>query len=237
MEDQQQEKRICGRKVKTCRKCSHRYAKAEYELWACPECGEDRKCLDAPMDNGACQRHGGKSPGGIASPRAKTLEHSRYVPKRLRGAFKAASQDTDILSLRFERDFIVARLDDIARMLDDTSPSPALWSEAQRALQDFTRSQAQGSVPGMQKALGTLAEKLAVGSRDADLHKEYRQLQEQLKGVLLAELKLMKEAGRSIPLIQVQALMRRIQEIVFKEIKDREVLRAIAAEFRLLQGD
>jgi len=227
----------CGKRTKNCRQCKRRYTKAEYEVWTCPACGEPRACTNDPMPNGACGMHGGKSLGGIASPRAKTLEHSRYVPKRLRTAFKAANKDADILSLRFERDMIVARLDELARLMDDQAPGPTLWKQAEEAFHSFTQAQAQGSVPGMQKALGVLAEKLSVGRKDADLWKEYRTLQDQLRVLLMTELRLMQAKGHMIPLPQVESLMRRIQEIVFASIKDREVLRAIAAEFRTLQGE
>src|SRR5437588_346782 len=106
MEDEQQDKRTCGHKVKVCRKCAHRYPKEEYGLWECPECGEDRHCQDSPMDNGKCRRAGGKSLGGVASPRAKTLRHSRYVPRRLRPAFKSAAEDTEFLTLRTDLNFL-----------------------------------------------------------------------------------------------------------------------------------
>jgi hypothetical protein len=237
---QQQEKVICGHKTKTCRKCSHRYTKDEYELWACPECGEDRKCKDAPMNNGSgkCQRAGGKSLAGIASPRAKAgLKYSRYVPKRLRKAHKDASENPNFLSLRFELDLIEARLDEIARMMDEEAPGFALWEQAEKAFSQFTRAQSTGSVPGMQSALGILAEKLATGKKEAMLYKEQATLQDQKSRLLMAEMKLMKELGKSIPLPMVMNLMRRVQEIVFREIKDREVLRIIADEFRTLEGD
>jgi len=242
MEETQQQSKpiICGRRNKTCRKCKRRFSKEEYELWNCPACDEDRHCTDSPvggLEGGACQRHGGKSLGGIASPRAKTLEHSRYVPKRLRSAFKTAQTDRDYLSLRFERDYIVSRLDELARLMDDSAPGAALWNDAYKAFGQFTQAQAQGSVPGMQKALGALAEKLSEGKRDGDLQREYRQLQQQLQSLLLAEIRLLKDTGKMIPLFQVQNLMRRIQEIVFAHIKDREILRHIAAEFRALEGD
>ncbi|HEX8556682.1 MAG TPA: hypothetical protein VF668_01195 [Pyrinomonadaceae bacterium] len=235
--EEQQDKRLCGHKVKTCRKCGHRYPKAEYELWVCPECGEDRRCQDSPMDNGKCRRAGGKSLGGVASPRATTLEHSRYVPKRLRRAFKAAAENKDFLTLRTELDIIEARLDDLGRLLDENAPGPTAWGDAEKALRDFTRAQATGSVPGMQKALGELAERITTGKREADLWKETSKLQDQKARLLLSELKLMKETGKSVPIVQVMALMRRIQSIIFDKVTDREVLRHIAAEFRLLTGD
>lgn len=230
---------ICGHRLKTCRKCKRRYAKEEYELWNCPDCGEDRHCQDAPMKNGSgkCRRAGGPSLSGIAHPNARTLEHSRYVPRRMRRAFKGASEDTNYLTLRFERDWIIARLDELARLIDDEAPGPMLWEEAEKAFSQFTQAQAQGSVPGMQKALGQLAEKLATGKKDASLHKEIRTLQEQLSRILMHELKLLKESGKSVPVVQVMNLMRRIQEIVFAHIKDREILRDIAAEFRVITGD
>jgi predicted RNA-binding Zn-ribbon protein involved in translation (DUF1610 family) len=235
--EEQQDKRICGHKVKTCRKCGHRYPKEEYELWTCPDCGEDRRCQDSPMDNGKCRRAGGKSLGGVASPRAKTLEYSRYVPRRLRRAHKAASENADYLTLRTELDFIEAQLDDLARQQDDNAPGPTAWADAEKALREFTRAQAQGSVPGMQKALGELAEKITTGKRDSDLRKEFSRLQDQKARLLAAEMKLMKETGKAVPIVQVMALMRRVQEIVFEKVKDREVLRHIAAAFRDITGD
>lgn len=79
----------CGRRMKSCRKCKHRFPKAEYELWFCPECGEDRHCTTRVNSDGrACRKHGGESLGGVASPTYQGKGYSKYIPERLRKRYE-----------------------------------------------------------------------------------------------------------------------------------------------------
>src|SRR5260370_32193822 len=74
---------ICGRRCKNCQnpKCRHRYAKEEYALWACPECGRDRHCQETKLySNGACHKHGGPTPSGIFSPHITNGRRSKFLP-------------------------------------------------------------------------------------------------------------------------------------------------------------
>ncbi len=44
-------------------------------------------CKNAPMANGRCRMHGGKSLCGIASPRFKHGRYSKYLVARLAGRY------------------------------------------------------------------------------------------------------------------------------------------------------
>lgn len=99
------EKFTCGRRKKSCRnpECAHRYTKAEYELWACPECGTDRHC-EQPVDHegDACRFHGGKSLKGVAAKGYKHGHYSKYVPKDLAPAFQQFLDDPEVVNLKQE---------------------------------------------------------------------------------------------------------------------------------------
>ena len=67
-------------------------------------------CLRAPMVNGRCNLHGGKTPIGAALPQFKTGRYSKYLPARLAERYHEAERDPELLSLRSELALVQARL-------------------------------------------------------------------------------------------------------------------------------
>ena len=108
----------CGRKTKACRACGHKYPKAEHDLDACPECGEERKCRRPAMANGACYLHGGASPKGLAHPRYKTGKWSKYMPQRMLPRYEESQVDTELLALRADIALVDARIADLLEKVD-----------------------------------------------------------------------------------------------------------------------
>jgi len=92
----------CGRRRKNCPQCNHKYLKTEYDLTACPECGEQRWCTKAVAQEGlACRNHGGESLKGVASPTFRTgvtSKYLRFLPKRYEEIIGQLNED-DVLDL------------------------------------------------------------------------------------------------------------------------------------------
>lgn len=131
----------CGRRTKTCRKCERRYTKAEYELWECPECGEDRHCARTVAYEGkACSVHGGKSLKGVAHPGFKDGTRSEYLPARLRDKYEASLADEDLLNLRRDLALVETRIGELLQSLD-AGESGQLWRNLNNARHEFTAAQ------------------------------------------------------------------------------------------------
>jgi hypothetical protein len=62
----------------------------------------DRRCQQRAMHNGRCRLHGGKSLGGVASPRFKHGRHSKFRPVRLLDKMDATTATVADLGMRNE---------------------------------------------------------------------------------------------------------------------------------------
>ena len=118
----------CGKKTKRCRKCGHKYPAAEYELDACPDCGEDRACKRPAMTNGACYLHGGKSLKGLAHPGYKSGRWSKYMPARMVPRYEESKNDTELLAVRADIALVDARIADLLVRVD-TGESTHIWKK------------------------------------------------------------------------------------------------------------
>src|ERR671916_1968189 len=83
-------------------------------------------CRREPCRNGRCPNHGGKSLGGIASPRLTHGRYSRSLPAQLAARYTAAQHDPELLSLRDELALLDARIADVLSRVD-SGESGQLW--------------------------------------------------------------------------------------------------------------
>jgi hypothetical protein len=71
-------------------------------------------CKKPPMKGRTrCDRHGGKSLAGAASPTFKHGRYSKHLPTNLIPSFQAALEDPDLLSLRSEIALTQCRIDQV----------------------------------------------------------------------------------------------------------------------------
>jgi hypothetical protein len=71
-------------------------------------------CKQAPMPNGRCRMHGGKSLRGMESPNLKHGRYSRYAPAgKLGERYTRHLADLDYLSLSHEMALITARIEEL----------------------------------------------------------------------------------------------------------------------------
>jgi hypothetical protein len=123
------------------------------------------------MTNGRCRLHGGKTPGGIASPNWKHGRYSRYVPNGLRRDYERTVADPDLLSIE---DLVAAqraRLCEIFRSMSQLEPPPS--GSAAHALDDYLPSLREKDKNQRKKALKYLIETDREG---ADAKEDYRAL-------------------------------------------------------------
>lgn len=114
-----------------------------------------------------CGIHGGKTPGGLASPHFKTGRHSKYLPKNLLGKYKEAINDPDLLQLRDEIALMDTRLGEVLTQIE----------KGAKALNQFEEIQAEyaGLLSAMQ-AIPMLREKLTgeSGSNRLEINTQWR---------------------------------------------------------------
>lgn len=75
-------------------------------------------CQRAPMPNGRCSKHGGKSLSGPAHPSYKNGRYSDVLPTRMRQAYEASLNDADLLSVRELLAVHLARYRDLLARVD-----------------------------------------------------------------------------------------------------------------------
>jgi hypothetical protein len=105
----------------------------------------------------ACRFHGGKSLSGVAAGRWKNGKHSRYMPKGIIEAYKAAVSDPDLYSIRSDIALIAVLQEKMLRAVDAASPPP--WKKVRGLISRITKQVEAGAdpLPTLRK-LGALAE-------------------------------------------------------------------------------
>lgn len=97
-------------------------------------------CQKAPMSNGRCALHGGKSLKGEASPTYKHGRFSDYLPERLVKIYEAvqADEEANILNrnIRLRETFIRERM----AMIDDVPDSADVWNNLRREIGELRKA-------------------------------------------------------------------------------------------------
>ena len=136
---------VCGARLKRCRKCKHRFTKEEYDLLACPECGEDRTCKTPVAGPGMrCRLHGGKSLSGPAAPAWRHGRYSRTLPTGLVRRYEESLADPELLALRDEIALLDAHTLELIATLSN-SEGPALWQQLQELQTGLSAAVSQSS--------------------------------------------------------------------------------------------
>ena len=227
----------CGAKTKRCRECGHKYGKAEYDLWECPECGESRACRRKVGREGErCRYHGGESLKGIASPLIKHGRYSKYLPDSLVHRYREARADPELLSLRDDVALVDARLTGLVQQLD-TGEDRDLWSALQATYQTLTRARAEGKTRDMAQALITMGSLIESGAEQGVLWDEIGKVLEQRRKLVESEHKRLVEMRQMITVERAMILVTALVNAVAKRVSDRATINAIAADFREIVGE
>ncbi len=192
---------LCGRKLPHC------WAKTKT-----PGKYGDRRCHLDPMPNGKCHKHGGPTPGGMASPHWKTGKHSKYarqLPKELGKAYREALNDGELVSLRHELALTEAFIKDrLGRLLEAEAPP---WGQAVEALNDYKLALSGGDDAATDTALERLEQVVRTGaaaaSREQDVREEVRELMQEKGKLAAAEWRRLGDLRSLVPAEQVMLLM------------------------------
>lgn len=214
-------------------------------------CGAKTKagtpCQRAPMANGRCSRHGGKTLRGIASPTFKHGRASKYMPTRLLGKYEEAMKDPELLNLRSDIAVVEARLAELMETLS-TGESGALWKAASSAalrIKDLQAAMARPNVtPERLAALQTevaaltsvLVNNVAQGARDVDTWAELLGTMEQKRRIVESERRRLVDMNQMITAESAMGLIVALGMVVKRYVTDRKVLQQISVEFARLSG-
>lgn len=170
----------CNYPVRTCRNCKTRLAGTE-DKKNCYNCGELRKCSNAPMyPSTVCRIHGGGSIKKGTSPGRPPItgEYSKFplikmtndkrVKLRLTDRVQEAMADPELVALRKPLALISLRVQDLIERLEQ-SEDPERWEKALDAFNDFALVyRGRGAAPDERKAYRRLSAIMEEAKNDYD---------------------------------------------------------------------
>lgn len=193
-------------------------------------------CHNAPMANGRCRMHGGKSLTGAAAPAFKTGRWSKNLPPRLRERYDAAHDDQELLALKDEIALTDARIEDLIQRVD-IGEAGALWRKAAKLMEEFHEANGRDDAADRQfRILAELEATITEGVSDYAAWDEVNKMIGQRTKLVEAERKRQVELQQMIPVEQAMVLLAQITNIVQRHVTDRAVRAAIADEFVRLTG-
>lgn len=191
-------------------------------------------CQSPPMQNGRCRMHGGKSPGGIASPALKHGRYSQYLPERLMDRYQKALNDKDMLNLRHEVALVDTRIADLLEQVE-RGDLGARWLELQEHFTDLTiatQKQDLGAGRAAFEQIGTL---IHSGANDYLTWTQISAMLEQRRKLVDTERRMLVDMQQMITSEQAMTLVAALTDIVRKRVSDRDTLAAIQSDLvRLL---
>ena len=222
----------CGARKRQCRNCGHRFGKEEYDLWECPECGEDRHCrLSVPHEGDRCKYHGGASPKGIMSPHFVHGKYTKYMPDRLAERYQQAEQDDELLNLRSDIALLYARLTDLLSDVE-TAASAELWLELGAAFESLRGALKKQDARATRRALTNMEMLISRGVGQADTWTEVYDVLERRRKLIESERKRLVDMHQMISVEKALTMIANIQSVIKENVKDKDALRAISQALR-----
>lgn len=229
---------VCGARTKQCRKCGHAYSRDEYELWACPECGEKRGCTRRVRAAGErCRNHGGASLRGAAHPMFRTGRYSKFLPDKLAARYAEAVSDAELLDLRHEIALIDLRISALVERLG-TGESAENWGRLIEAYDQLKSSQAVRDVAGLADALSALGAVIEGGKQNESGWKEVIELLERRRRLVDSETKRLALMQQFVTSQQLVSLAAAVLEVIRENVSESATRARIADGIRnLISGN
>jgi hypothetical protein len=187
-----------------------------------------------------CQRHGGKSLRGMASPAVKHGRYSRSLPTQLRARYEEARANPRLLSLTDEIALQQAHLAELLTQVD-TGESGAAWQAVKQHFDAFSGAQARGDMDGMQTAWDALRQVITQGGAAVSLWEEIHKTCDTLRTLVQAETKTLLGLQQLITVQQHMLMLGAVTEAVVQAVQahadatsGRKILMAVEAEFTRL---
>lgn len=157
-----------------------------------PKCGAKTRagtpCRRSAMANGRCQKHGGPTPAGIASPHFKTGKHSKYLPSGFREHYLDAINDPNLLTLREDLALLDARIASLLEKLG-TGESRSRWQMVRESYETLKAATARRDVPAMIAALDGMGQSIEAAQGEDAIWTDLGQAIEQKRKVASTEAK------------------------------------------------
>lgn len=190
-------------------------------------------CKQPALANGRCRYHGGKTPGGIASPHFKTGRYSKFLPARLADRYHESLTDPDLLELRSEISVLDARMSELIGRID-TGESGAAWMTAKIALQHYQEARLDGEKGKEIEAMQELESVLERGLADTAIWSEIAMMTEQRRKLVESERKRLVDMQQVITSDRAMLLIGAVVDIIRRNVTDRRMLSGINHELTLL---
>lgn len=175
-----------------------------------------------------CAIHGGKTPAGIASPHARHLRHSKYLPERLLERYAEALADEDLLNLKYEIGLVDTRIAELLEQ-DEAGGSADLWLSLQQQHRVMDAASRREDVEKWTEAFKAIGEIIDTGVR-ANMHwQQITDLLEQRRKLVDTERRRLVDMQQMITSEQAMVLVSALISIIREEVTDRNVLTRLQA--------
>jgi hypothetical protein len=195
-------------------------------------------CRQPAMPNGRCRLHGGKTPGGVASPHFRHGRYSKYLPKHLQADDRRVRSDPELVSVRDELALIALRKLELVKRLSRPLPP---WNRAVAAFRDYESALESGNAERVAESLEALRLVLTEG---ADAHAAYERTWNQLRELVQEKGKLSQVESKRMAVVagyvsvtQLVAVLTAVLSEVKERVRDRVALQAIQNRVDQLMGE
>ena len=186
--------------------------------------------------NMRCYRHGGPTPGGVASPHyidgrsRNSRKYSPYLPQRLTERYEVSTHDENLLEMRDELALIDSRITDIMERVD-TGEAGRTWENAMTRFEQFVHASRFGNKEAQASAMNALGVALRRGQSDYAAWGEIVDLVERRRRLVESERKRMVEMQLMLSVDEGLLLTDALLMAVKNEVSDLATLSAISREF------
>lgn len=175
------------------------------------------------MQNGRCEKHGGRAAAGIASPNFK---HGKFrgVPEKILPTYDEVRNDPELLHLRDSIALTYARINELLEGADH-GESGELWRAGRAKWVEVKDALASGE--GIPQAMRSMDRFVSYGVDESYTWREIDKLHGTIQRLTTAEHKRLVETGEMVKHDQVRMLMASLQASLVNRIGDPETVGAI----------
>ncbi len=193
-------------------------------------------CQRAPMPNGRCYQHGGKSLAGPASPSFKHGRYSKYLPKNLLPRYEESLADPDLLALNDEIAVVSARGMQLLERLK-TGEGTSAWELVQAGYDLVVAGLREADAGKAQTGLAHIDDAIKRGAADREIWADFLAHIEQQRKLVDTERRLEEIKQQTMTVREVMTLVHALVDVVFRNVNDPKARAAIGVEVKgLLAG-
>lgn len=183
-------------------------------------------CQRAPMANGRCNLHGGKSPRGIASPHFKHGRYSKSLPENLSARWEETQSDPDLLSLEDEIRLIDVLLKSNLDKLD-TEESGTAWRLIRRAVDAMEMAVDKEDFAGVRAALLGMRDVIDVRIAHYATEQEIRDKIDQRRKLVESIQKARLQGENAVAMHDLMTFMGAVVSLLMSTISNKQELNAV----------